>query len=85
MKVDVEVAELEVLQVMQNTLNVIRPVLLIEVTHRHAEVLRLLNNARYGVFDEDLIPIQDTRNVEGNIFAVPVERVGDIGENREAR
>ncbi len=78
-KVDVEGAELDVLNGMHNTLVDVRPALLIELTHRHSEVLRVLSDAGYGLFDEDLRPIDDATHIEGNFFALPAERIDRNG------
>ena len=78
-KIDVEGAELDVLNGMQDTLNQIRPVLLIEVTHRHADVLRVLNRAQYSVFDDGLHPILESNYLGGNIFALPAGTVAVAG------
>ena len=78
-KIDVEGAELDVLDGMQDTLNQIRPALLIEVTHRHADVLRVLNRAQYSVFDDGLHPILESKSFGGNIFALPAGTVAVAG------
>ena len=69
-KIDVEGAEHLVLQGMQETLRRSGVALMVEVTERNAEVVRLLRDAGFALFRPDRRPISLMESVRGNVFCV---------------
>lgn len=90
MKIDVEGAELSVLEGMPQTLRASHLALMVEVTERSAEVTRLLLAAGYRLFTDDRQPVPAGVAPRGNIFCVKPEdprlaRFGSQGTERNAQ
>ena len=77
-KIDVEGFELEALQGAERLLREDRPVLMVEVSRQHAEVLALLRAAGYRTCDDRLLPIEASGDLELNTFCFPEERAAEL-------
>lgn len=69
-KIDVEGAELAVLQGMAEVLSVLQVALMVEITEHASEVLALLDAAGYRVFGDARQPIRSSDTVRGNVFCI---------------
>lgn len=73
-KIDVEGAERECLKGAKTTLQKHRPILLLEVTHHHADVDQILKEVDYVVYDEKLHTSRIDTNAWTNYYCFPRER-----------
>jgi FkbM family methyltransferase len=67
-KIDVEGYEFEVLQGAAGLLRDERPLLMVEVSRRHAEIAELMTSLGYGVFSEDLVDLGQAIGTGPNVF-----------------
>jgi FkbM family methyltransferase len=69
-KIDVEGAEVNVLNGMKDTLKNNDIVLMVEVTEKAREVFSLLIGADFQIFSPNKNPVDASRDVKGNVFCV---------------
>jgi FkbM family methyltransferase len=67
-KIDVEGAEKMVLIGMKNTLSYMKPLLMVEITHDKAEVMTMLHEYGYTLFNENMDEIKHSENIDANTF-----------------
>jgi FkbM family methyltransferase len=67
-KIDVEGFEFEVLQGALKLLREKRPLLVVEVTRNQKEIAALLTSLGYGIYDEELVDLDQTISAGPNVF-----------------
>jgi FkbM family methyltransferase len=72
-KIDVEGAEIDLLQGAHNLLTQVRPILMCESQHRNRpEVTTILNQYRYKLYDWDTNPRVEVQTAAFNTLAIPI-------------
>ncbi len=69
-KIDVEGAELDVINGMLSCLSNDKPMLMIEITRKHKEIYDTLNKNGYVMFNSELETINDYREIDFNTFCL---------------